>query len=46
MHPLKAWVGVEKEEGILWAGYELNVSVGAGLKLLKVINRKEDGGWG
>ena len=49
VHPLKAWVGpsiVKRRRGdILWAGYELKVSVDAGLKQLKVISRGEDGGW-
>ena len=34
-----------EEEGVLWAGQELTVSVGVGLKQLKVISRGEDGGW-
>ena len=34
----------KKKRGILWAGQELEVSVDAGLKQLKVISRGEDGG--
>ena len=35
----------KKKRGILWAGYELKVSVDASLKQLKVISRGKDGGW-
>ena len=33
----------KKKRGILWAGLESKV--GASLKQLKVISRREDGGW-
>ena len=49
VHPLKALVGPpivkRRIKGDLWAGWGLKVSVDAGLKQLKVISRREDGGW-